>query len=177
MNKETIIEQMQQYLAGHITNPLFEVTAEMDNLHAFYCRTAKRLVIARELQKENSDYQDDFLMALRDFLLVFETSIEIESVEIPEGNPYAIKKNNNTGRYFATFQFPEGVSSELAEQAFMRNLTAEDSRKKDYNLITDSLIYSVTGFRQFKTMPQKLAVYGALNTPEGYNPSFWNLRQ
>ena len=138
MNKETIIEQMQQYLAGHITNPLFEATAEMDNLQAFYCRTAKRLVIARELQEKNSDDQDDFLIALRDFLLIFETSMEIENVEIPEGNPYAIKKDSNTGRYFATFQFPEGVSSELVEQAFMRNFVVEDSRKKDYNLTTDS---------------------------------------
>lgn len=168
MNKETIIEKMQQYLAGHNTNPLFEVTADMDGLQAFYCRTAKRLVIARELQKKNSDYQDDFLMALRDFLLVFETSLKIENVEIEEGNPYAIKKDNDTGRYFATFQFPEGVSTELAEQAFMRNLVVEESRKKEYNLTTDSLIYAITGFRQFKTMEQKLAVYGALNTPEGY---------
>ena len=168
MNKEKVIEQMQQYLAGDIVDPLFEVTAEMDDLQAFYCRTAKRLVIASELRKENSDYQDDFLLALRDFLLVFETSMTIKNIEIAEDNPYAIKKNNTTGRYFATFQFPEGVSTELAEQAFMRNLSSENSRKKEYNLITDSLIYSFTGFRNFKTMSQKLAVYGALNTPEGY---------
>ena len=168
MNKEKVIEQMQQYLAGDIVDPLFEVTAEMDDLQAFYCRTAKRLVIASELRKENSDYQDDFLLALRDFLLVFETSMTIKNIEIAEDNPYAIKKNNTTGRYFATFQFPEGVSTELAEQAFMRNLSSENSRKKEYNLITDSLIYSITGFRNFKTMSQKLAVYGALNTPEGY---------
>ena len=50
----------------------------------------------------------------------------------------------------------------------MRNLVIEDFRKKDYNLTTDSLIYSVTGFKQFKTMSQKMAVYGALNTPGGY---------
>lgn len=168
MNKENIIGQMQLYLAGDIANPLFEATAEMDDLQAFYCRTAKRLVIAYELQKDDPGYQDDFLMALRDFLLVFETSMTLENVEIAENNPYAIKKNNDTGRYFATFQFPEGVSTELVEQAFMRSLWTDDSRKKEYNLITDSLVYSVTGFRQFKSMPQKLAVYGALNTPEGY---------
>lgn len=167
MNKEKIIGQIQQYLAGKITNPLFEVTAEMDDLQAFYCRTARRLVIAYELQEENSDYQNDFLLALRDFLLVFDTSIVVKNIEIAEDNPYAIKKNDTTGRYFATFQFPEGVSTELAEQAFMRNFSSENSRKKEYNLITDSLIYSITGFRYFKTMPQKLAVYGALNTPEG----------
>ena len=83
MNKETIIEQMQRYLDGDILDPSFDITAEMDDLQAFYCRTAKRLVIAYELQRDNSDYQDDFLMALRDFLLVFETyrqSLEQTSV-------------------------------------------------------------------------------------------------
>ena len=32
MNKETIIEQMQQYLAGDITRPVFKVIAGMDVL-------------------------------------------------------------------------------------------------------------------------------------------------
>lgn len=168
MNKDTIIEFVQQNLVGELANPKFEVTADMDNLQAFYCRTAERLVFAYELQKGNPDYRDDFLMALRDFLLVFETSLAIEDFEIQNGNQYAIKKNNTTGKYFATFQFPDGVTSDLAEQAFMRNIPSESIRKKDYNLTTDSLTYSVTGFRHFKTMSQKLAVYGALNTPEGY---------
>ena len=167
MNKEEIFERMQQYLAGNIANPDFETTIEMDELQAFYCRTAKRLMTAYELLKRNSDYRDDFLMSFRDALLVFESSMTVEGVEIKDDNPYAIKKNIS-GKYFATFQFPEGVSSELAEPAFMRNFSSEDSKKKDYNLTTDSLIYLVTGFRQFKTMSQKLAVYGALNTPNGY---------
>ena len=168
MSKETIIEQIQQVLAGNIACPEFKITSEMDNLKAFYCRTAERLVIAYELQRKNPYYQDDFLMALRDFLLVFETSLAVENIEIPYDNQYAIRKNDTTGKYFATFQFPDGVTADFAEQAFMRKLSSEDSKKGDYNLTTDSLIYSVTGLRQFKTMSQKLAVYGALNTPEGY---------
>ena len=141
MNKETIIELVQQYLYGTIETPKFEVTFEMGNLQAFYCRTAERLLIAYDLQKVNADYKDDFLMALRDFLLVFETSLEFKDTEIPDDNYYAIKKNNTTGKYFANFQFPDGVNSDLAEQAFMRNLSTENSSKKDYNLTTDSLIY------------------------------------
>lgn len=168
MNKEEIINQIQQFFDGRINDPGFEATIEMDNLQAFYCRTAKRLVVAYELQKENYDYWDDFLIAFRDFLLIFETSMASDGLEIAEDNAYAIKKNSFSGKYYATFQFPEGVPTELAEQAFMRNVSSEDSRKKDYNLTTDSLIYSVTGIKQFKTMSQKLAVYGALNTPDGY---------
>lgn len=169
MNKEAIIGQMQDYLNGKIADPEIEINIDMDDLQVYYCKTAKRLKIAFQLQGENSKYWNDFLIALREFLLVFETGLSINSVEIPDDNAYAIKKDNATGKYFTTFQFPEGVSAELAEQAFMRNIPSTGSVNKTYNLMTDSLIYSVTGFKQFKSVSQKLAVYGALNTPAGYS--------
>ncbi len=84
MNKEEIIERMQQYLAGNIVNPDFDTTIEMDDLQAFYCRTAKRLMIAYELLKGNSDYWGDFLLAFRDALLIFESSMAVEGVEIAD---------------------------------------------------------------------------------------------
>lgn len=167
MNKETIIDRMQSYFSGENQNPEFDTSIEMDALQSFYVRTAKRLVIANELQKKDTIYRDDFFIALRDYLLVFETSLSLSNVIIPDDNPYAIKKDVANGKYYATFQFPEGVSSELAESAFMRNYSSEDV-KKDCNLTTDSLIYSLTGFSAFKSMSQKLAVYGALRTPDGY---------
>jgi len=168
MNKEAIIERMQDYLNGKIVDPEFETSIDLDNLQAFYYRTAKRLKIAFQLQGANPKYWNDFLIAFRDFLLVFETGLSLNSVDIPDDNEYAIKKNNATGKYFSTFQFPEGVASELAEQAFMRNIPSNGSSRKAYNLMTDSLIYSITGFKHFKSMAQKLAVYGALNTPDSY---------
>lgn len=168
MNKEELIRQMQKYLDGNLTEPEFEPDMGLDDLQAFYSRTAKRLKNAFQLQNKDPKYQNDFLIALRNFLLVFEIGLSIDSVEIPEDNAYAIKKNNSTGKYFSNFQFPDGVATELAEPAFMRNISSNESSKKDYNLMTDSLIYSVTGFKYFKSMLQKLAVYGALNTPDGY---------
>lgn len=168
MSREELIERIQAYLNGNIVDPEFEISVNMSNLQAFYCRTAKRLKIAFQLQNSDPKYWKDFLMAFRDFLLVFESGISLNSVDIPGDNEFAIKKNDATGKYFSTFQFPEGVASELAEQAFMRNISSNESSKKKYNLMTDALIYSVTGFKHFKSMSQKLAVYGALNTPDGY---------
>lgn len=168
MNKEELIRQVQEYLDGNLADPEFEPDMGLDDLQAFFCSTAKRLKIAFQLQDKDPRYQNDFLIALRDFLLVFETGLSIDSVEIPADNAYAIKKNNSTGKYFSSFQFPDGIATELVEQAFMRNISSNGSSKKEYNLMTDSLIYSVTGFKHFKSMSQKLAVYGALNTPDGY---------
>lgn len=110
MNKETIIDRMQSYFSGENQNPEFDTSIEMDALQLFYVRTAKRLVIANELQKKDTIYRDDFFIALRDYLLVFETSLSLSNVIIPDDNPYAIKKDVPNGKYYATFQFPEGVT-------------------------------------------------------------------
>ena len=146
MNKEELIRQIQEYLEGNLTDLEFEPDMGLDDLQAFYCRTAKRLKVAFQLYEKDSRYQNDFLIALRDFLLVFETGLSIDSIEIPDDNAYAIKKNNSTGKYFSSFQFPDGVATELDEQAFMRNIASNGRSKKEYNLMTDSLIYGVTGF-------------------------------
>ena len=73
MNKDTIIDRMQSYFSGENQNPEFDTSIEMDALQLFYVRTAKRLVIANELQKKDTIYRDDFFIALLDYLLVFET--------------------------------------------------------------------------------------------------------
>lgn len=56
MNKETIIDRMQSYFSGENQNPEFDTSIEMDALQLFYVRTAKRLVIANELQKKDTIY-------------------------------------------------------------------------------------------------------------------------
>ena len=168
MMKNDIIEWMQDYLNGNTDNLIFENEVGTDPLQAFYYRTAKRLKVAYKLQNSDCKYWNDFLVAFRDFLLVFETGLSLNSVEIPTDNPFAIRKNKETGEYYSTFQFPEGVTREFAEQAFMRNVPSNSGRKDSGNLVTDSLIYEITGFTHFKSMSQKLAVYGALNTPDGY---------
>ena len=168
MMKNDIIEWMQDYQNGNTDNLIFENEVGTDPLQAFYYRTAKRLKVAYKLQNSDCKYWNDFLVAFRDFLLVFETGLSLNSVEIPTDNPFAIRKNKETGEYYSTFQFPEGVTREFAEQAFMRNVPSNSGRKDSGNLVTDSLIYEITGFTHFKSMSQKLAVYGALNTPDGY---------
>ena len=169
MKKTELIKEVQNYLNGIETTIELEVPENADELEAFYYRTAKRLIIAFGLYRKNPIYWSDFLIALRDFLLVFETGLKFNQIVINDTNDYAIKKNDTTGEYFCTFQFPEGVIGDFAEKAFLRGVSEAGNRKKEeYNLMTDSLIYHLTGFKSFKSMSQKLAVYGALNTPDGY---------
>ena len=167
MNKKEICEILQKYINGIDTFIDLEVPENVDKLVDFYYRTAKRLKNSFDVYRKNDCYRNDFLIALRDFLLVFEMGLTIEGINIPDHNDYAIKKNDTTSEYYCTFQFPEGVIAGFAESAFMRNVSSERVEIKDCNLMTDSLIYKITGFKYFKTMSQKLAVYGALNTQIG----------
>lgn len=169
MKKEELIKKIQTYMNGMETVIDVEVPENADHLEAFYCRTAKRLISGFTLYKKNPVFRDDFLITLRDFLLIFETGLKLDQGIIPDENDYAIKMDEATGEYFCTFQFPQGVISDFAEKAFMRGVLEVGERKKEeFNLMTDSLIYQVTGLKSFKSMSQKLAVYGALNTPDGY---------
>ena len=64
-------------------------------------------------------------------------------------------------------QLPKYVNEKFVSDAFIKN-TESKKNGKGNALLTDSLIYSLTEYSHFKSMDQKLAVYGALNAPEGY---------
>lgn len=168
MNKKNIELYVENYINDRPNSIKFELNMSKNALDTFYLRTIKRLFNAYSLYIEQHAFLEDFMIALRDYLLVFDTSMEISNISIPDDNSYSIKKNIETGKYFASFQSPQYINSRFVEQAFMR--LAEDNEEKVNNdiLYTDPLIYKITGFTRFKTLAQKLAVYGALNTPEGY---------
>lgn len=168
MLKEEIIRLTENYMEGKTSEFKINTAVERSELEDFYLRTAERLINSYNLQKEDAKYLNDFLIAFRDFLLVFETVMPAGSVYIPNNNDYAIKQDESTGKYYAAFDFPDDVPNQLATQAFMRDLPRERNREDQSNLMTDSYIYSLTSYKRFKSLAQKLAVYGALNTPAGY---------
>jgi len=168
MNKQ----DLAVYVENHINERPNGIIVEWDKagnaLDAFYLKIINRLLFAYALYSDQHIFFEDFMLALRDYLLVFETSIEISNILIPGDNDYALKRNTETNKYFASFHLPKYVNAELVEQAFMRGATGDKGKMEKYVLITDPLIYKITGFTKFKTLEQKLAVYGALNTPDGY---------
>lgn len=148
------------------------LTGEVDLDHAssaqerFEKNAVKRLLRAHELLKQSKKYTDDFMLALRDYLLVMDTGIRLERIHIPEDNPYGISREKNTGLYFASYQLPDYVTEPFVRAVFSHPTSEEE--RQTANLATDPLIEHLTGFPRFKTLAQKLSVYGALNTPDGY---------
>lgn len=147
-----------------------EFNLEIDALNSaelFHYHTVKRLHKAYKLFLENDDFLGDFLIAFRDYMITFDVAQEYKGKPIKEIIKYGVDYDDVEGKYFASMQLPKYVNEKFVSDAFIKN-TESKKIGKGNALLTDSLIYSLTGYSHFKSMDQKLAVYGALNAPEGY---------
>ena len=101
-------------------------------------------------------------------MLVFQNEIAVPEGLIPTENEYGILCNAE-GKYYANLELPNYVDSFFVDQAFQRKKVSGDTEKqKDIFYGNNAYIYSLTQYKEFKSLEQKLAVFGALNTPEGY---------
>ncbi len=167
MDKQKLILWVEEYLNETGTSMCdFENSS---NTHDQYLlHTVKRLCRAFDLFKKNAAGKDDFLLAFRDFLLTFQTKISLNVIHIEEDNPYGIVWDSQDMKYFATYQCPAYVKRKFCEEVFLSADFSHKQKYDGYDLHTDALIQKITGFKSFKSPAQKLAVYGALNTPDGY---------
>lgn len=168
MDKATIKCLVEEYLNGQRE----ELDIDYDKYDTAYDRfllhTIKRLQVGYDLFVHNQCGLNDFLIPLRDYMLTFQTDISLQDIIIPVDNSYGISKNEENGKYFVGFQFPDYINHSFAEKVFLKEPPITKVDKKEYDLHTDPLIKRITGFTNFKSMDQKLAAYGALNTPDGY---------
>ena len=167
MDQKTIEKKVEDYLNRIATDLSIDFHSH-SSFEAFRLHTIKRLKYAFDLFSNNESFLNDFMLALRDYLLIFDTDILLPDHLIPNDNVFSIVRDQDSGRYFSSFQFPSYVNQKFALQAFQQEMPVASSMRQSYNLYTDPLIYHITGYTRFKSMAQKLAVYGALNTPYGY---------
>lgn len=126
------------------------------------CRLAKYIqkYRARQITK------DDLLISLRNYLLVFATTLVLpEDIDIKD-NKYGLRTDFE-GQCYAVLDIPDFLKEPIISQGFMRNFIEKD-KVENYFLGVNPNIYRLTGFRYFKSIRQKLAVNGVLNMPEGY---------
>ncbi len=169
MNKEEVTRQVESCLNGRCLpeDICKEILSNGDSKEAFLENTVKRLIRAFSLYRSNAMYRNDYLMALRDYLICFDTTIALDDGSSIDNNTFGIAYDNTEKRYFATYAFPEGVNEYFARTAFLKEEIGV-KQSTDANLVTDPFIYRLTGYKQFKSLDQKIGVYGALNTPDGY---------
>lgn len=167
MDKLDINRIVESYLNQKSEWQLPFLENSTDESELFELKTVKRLKRAFDLYIKDQSAYDDFLLAFRDYLLIFQASIAINAIDISTDNVFGISKDLETGKYFASYQLPEYVNHAFVESVFTHKKTDYKNRN-DNDLHTDPMIRTITGYEFFKNTAQKLAVYGALNTPDGY---------
>ena len=163
------IESCVENLINSNSNGVFPSFAgDNDAINHFKYNTAKRLTIYFEKFMSGRASKDVFLCSLRNYLLVFQNEMDVPEGLIPPENEYGILRNAE-GKYYANLEMPDYIDSFFAEQAFQRKKVSGDTEKqKDIFYGNNAYIYGLTRYKEFKSLEQKLAVFGALNTPEGY---------
>lgn len=167
MDTNVIETYVENYINGNQcgTMPVFDGEAAAER---FLYNTAKRLVICCEKHKSGIASKDVLLCSLRNYLLTFQNEVTLPEDMVPQENEYGIIKNAD-GRYYASLEMPDYIDAFFVEQAFQRKKAKTAAVKQDDIFYgSNAYIYNLTHYKEFKSLEQKLAVFGALNTPDGY---------
>ncbi len=168
MDTKAIESYVENFINSNSNGAFPGFAGDNDAINHFMYNTAKRLTIYFEKFMSGRASKDVFLCSLRNYLLVFQNEIAVPEGLIPTENEYGILCNAE-GKYYANLELPNYVDSFFVDQAFQRKKVSGDTEKqKDIFYGNNAYIYSLTQYKEFKSLEQKLAVFGALNTPEGY---------
>ncbi|WP_097006575.1 DEAD/DEAH box helicase [Lacrimispora amygdalina] len=167
MNRQDIAVKIEMLINGEISIDEIIIEISKDPIDAFYWKTVRRLLVSYGKFVSDTKYKDDYIMALRDYLIIFDESVHVSDDQFLLDNEFGISLDAVENKYFASFCVLEGINEKFVKEAFIKEGKTEII-KYDANLIADSKIVELTGYTRFKTLDQKIAVYGALNTPEGY---------
>jgi DEAD/DEAH box helicase domain protein len=161
--------QIEECIQKILDNELGGISADncpRGGIEKYRYMTAFRLSKYVKSYRTHRISQDELLISLRNYLLVFQTSVHLpEDIEIT-GNQYGLRVDAE-GLCYATLNLPEYLNTDIIRQGFMEEYV-EPEKDDRYFLGVTPNIYRLTGFRKFKSIRQKLAVNGTLNMPDGY---------
>lgn len=164
-----IKEQIEECIQKILDNELGGISADncpKDGIEKYRYMTAFRLSKFVKMYRARRISKDDLLISLRNYLLVFQTSVHLpEDIDVQD-NPYGLRTDSE-GLCYATLNLPDYMNTDIIKQGFMEDYI-ELKKDERYFLGVTPNIYRLTGFKKFKSIRQKLAVNGALNMPEGY---------
>ncbi len=169
MDKDQIIDSVEKYINDEIDdyNPLYDYDANV--VENALKNVVIRLVNTYKKYRVGEAGLSDYISTLRGFMLSFQTELRIEDHGIMDNNYLGIHFNASSQKYYATYETPDYIKHKsFVEKAFVNMSLSVPESRSPYCLNTNSYISGLTGFKQFKSIEQKLCVYGALNTPNGY---------
>ena len=168
--REWIIQIQECIRSGdkQCMNALKQAENDSAGLEQYRFSVAYRMLLYWFRYRSGSITKTDFYSCLRSFLLVWNTDLVLSDLYI-EANQYGLIQNHDTGNVIVNYNTPHYLNDRFLKAAYMQEGISETSSSfVQYDLSTSPFIASLTGFTQYKSMAQKLAVTGALKTPDGY---------
>lgn len=170
MKKEQLINEIEQLINAEIA--MVNLESEMNQegkVEAFMRKTAIRLIKSYHGYITGESGISNILADIRNFMLVFQCRLRIDTIEVPMPNKFGIYRDEYSGKYYAAYDVPDYIKYDsLVKDAFITESTQEQPISSKYLLDTNGYIKKLTGFDYFKSIEQKLCVYGALNTQPGF---------
>lgn len=171
MNKEYIINSIEKILNNE-TKAIDKEKAEIqkNSVDKALENVAYRLCDNYNRFQLGECGEADFLVSLRSFMLSYKTRLRLDvGCSVDSLEKYGIYYEPASEEYYAVYSVPDFLPQKsFVEEAFINVETGQDETKSSYCLKTNHFIEKLTGFKYFKSMEQKLCVYGALNASLGY---------
>lgn len=170
MNREYIINAIEEMFHDEATVVHFDEADIRENaVDLFMKNTAIRLINTYKNYCNNLCGTAELFVSVRNFMLVFQTALKIDHVEIPKDNAFGIYVDSAAQKYYAAYDIPDYIRYDsFVKEAYVNAGTQELEKETRYFLKTNGYIRKITGYDCFKSLEQKLCVYGALNTPAGF---------
>ena len=169
IDKALIIDQIEKLINGEIDHCIPEHSSDANAVKNTLENVVARLVNTFKKYREGEAGISDYVSTLRNFMLSFQTELRVDDHGILDNNHFGIRFNPSSQKYYATYEIPDDVRHKsFVENAFVTVGSTVPETRSPYCLLTNRYVCELTGFRYFKSIEQKLCVYGALNTPCGY---------
>lgn len=172
MDKEYIVNEIEKVINNEKSDLVLDaLNSNSSAVDEYLKNVAIRLLKMYEKYVIDECGSADYLVALRSFMLSFQVSIRFDEAGSFENlSQYGIYYDSSGMKYYAVYDTPQYILRKaFVSDAFIDINTSTPERKTKYSLRTNSFIEDLTGFRYFKSLEQKLCVFGALNTPKGYS--------
>lgn len=163
-NMASAVQSMLDSDADFNTNEYLKLN--QTSLEQYRVNTAVRFCKYLKKYRRGEIGLNALLVSLRNYLLVFQTSVILPKDIDISSNPFGLKIDGQ-GKCYAVLDLPEYLNEKIIEQGFMRFVPPTDEQRGDFLGVSPN-VYRITGYKSYRSLAQKIAVTGALNMPQGY---------
>lgn len=171
MNKEYLIDSIEKLINDEAVTVDFDAAnIQKTAIDSALTNIAIRFVTTYTRFIDGKRGNADLLVSLRGFLLSFQTKIRFDLVANFAGiEKYGLYHDSLDNKIYAVYDIPPFFpNGSFVEEVYIDADTKIAEAKSLYCLKTNHFVEQLTGYKYFKSLEQKLCVYGALNTPLGY---------